>query len=191
MKIMMKMTDPRQPIVLANRVVKFPGAISNTNFLISLAESNGWKPNEHTYYEDGTTKRYESSADISDSSPEGYLIMQEIHNAIESYTDLLEIYHELGEIYPGDSDTLYISKYTKGGHSPLHTDEGHDEDAGFYSVLIYLNDNYEGGELGFQDYDIEFKPSAGDVLIFPCHYPHYANPVISGEKYLSVFRLNF
>lgn len=39
-------------------------------------------------------------------------------------------------------------------------------------TLIYLNDDYEGGELVFNDYDIIIKPEPGDMVIFPNHYMH-------------------
>jgi hypothetical protein len=39
-------------------------------------------------------------------------------------------------------------------------------------ALIYLNNEYEGGEIKFNDYDIEFKPNVGDLVIFPNHYIH-------------------
>lgn len=39
-------------------------------------------------------------------------------------------------------------------------------------TLIYLNDEYEGGELVFNDYDVIIKPEPGDLVIFPNHYMH-------------------
>jgi hypothetical protein len=39
-------------------------------------------------------------------------------------------------------------------------------------TLIYLNDDYEGGELVFNDYDMIIKPEPGDLVIFPNHYMH-------------------
>jgi len=39
-------------------------------------------------------------------------------------------------------------------------------------TLIYLNDDYDGGELVFNDYDIIIKPEPGDMIIFPNHYMH-------------------
>ena len=38
--------------------------------------------------------------------------------------------------------------------------------------LIYLNDEYEGGEIKFNDYDLVFAPKTGDLVIFPNHYIH-------------------
>lgn len=39
-------------------------------------------------------------------------------------------------------------------------------------TLIYLNDEYDGGELVFNDYDMIIKPEPGDLVIFPNHYMH-------------------
>jgi hypothetical protein len=46
--------------------------------------------------------------------------------------------------------------------------------------LIYLNDDYEGGEVAFKVFkdDVDFdyfiyKPKAGDVLVLPAHPPYY------------------
>jgi len=39
-------------------------------------------------------------------------------------------------------------------------------------TLIYLNDEYDGGELVFNDYGIIIKPEPGDIVIFPNHYMH-------------------
>jgi hypothetical protein len=38
--------------------------------------------------------------------------------------------------------------------------------------LIYLNDEYLGGEIYFPDYDYLIKPKRGDLIIFPCHFMH-------------------
>lgn len=49
--------------------------------------------------------------------------------------------------------------------------------------LIYLNDDYEGGELHFNDYNITIKPSPGDLVIFPNHYMHEVFMVLAkGEN---------
>ena len=36
-----------------------------------------------------------------------------------------------------------------------------------YAVLLYLNDDYEGGEIYFPDYDLKIKPEIGDLIFFP------------------------
>ena len=61
------------------------------------------------------------------------------------------------------------------------------------SLVSYLNDGYEGGELYFRLQDLNIKPKAGDLVIFPSAfaYPHRAMPVKSGVKYSLVTMLDY
>lgn len=51
---------------------------------------------------------------------------------------------------------------------------------------IYLNDDYQGGELEFLYYGRRIKPGEGDVVIFPAAFTHThrGNMVLGGEKLL-------
>ena len=53
------------------------------------------------------------------------------------------------------------------------------------STSLYYNDDYEGGELYFSQYDITFKPKAGMMIYFPAgaNYQHRVNYVTSGTRY--------
>lgn len=55
------------------------------------------------------------------------------------------------------------------------------------SIVIYINDNYEGGELSFPEQNITIKPEAASMVIFPSYPPYYHDPkpVTSGDKYMS------
>lgn len=59
-----------------------------------------------------------------------------------------------------------------------------------YSSLVYLNDDYEGGELVFPEYGLEIKPKAGDVVTFPTNamYIHAVNKINSGTRYNVVLK---
>lgn len=48
--------------------------------------------------------------------------------------------------------------------------------------LIYLNDEYNGGEIAFPEHNISIKPSPGDLVLFPCHYLHEVKTVYPLEK---------
>lgn len=52
------------------------------------------------------------------------------------------------------------------------------------TVLVYLNDNYEGGELELPDWGIKFKPKAGTLIAFPSYseFAHVVHPVTRGER---------
>jgi|688.fasta_scaffold36939_4 hypothetical protein len=61
-----------------------------------------------------------------------------------------------------------------------------------YSALIYLNDDYEGGELCFPLHGIEIKPKPGTLIMFPgnCMYLHEVKEVVSGHRYTHNFFLS-
>ena len=52
-------------------------------------------------------------------------------------------------------------------------------------MLVYLNDDYEGGELDFKRLSYALKPKAGMLVWFPSdvRYEHMAMPVLSGRRY--------
>jgi hypothetical protein len=56
------------------------------------------------------------------------------------------------------------------------------------SVVYFLNDDFEGGELVFPELDLTVKPEAGTMICFPAthQYLHGVNPVISGHRYTMV-----
>lgn len=56
------------------------------------------------------------------------------------------------------------------------------------TILIYLNDNYEGGELELPDWGITFKPKAGTLIAFPSYleFSHKVNPVTKGKRFTIV-----
>jgi hypothetical protein len=52
------------------------------------------------------------------------------------------------------------------------------------SIVIYINDDYNGGALHFVDHDIKVKPKAGSLLIFPStnDYMHGVEEVLEGPS---------
>jgi predicted 2-oxoglutarate/Fe(II)-dependent dioxygenase YbiX len=53
------------------------------------------------------------------------------------------------------------------------------------SIVYYINDEYEGGELVFTKKNNVYKPKANSLIIFPStpEYVHRSNEIISGTKY--------
>ena len=54
-----------------------------------------------------------------------------------------------------------------------------------YGVVLYLNDEYEGGEIFYPNIGLEFKPEAYSLLLHPAHegYRHGVKKVSSGQRY--------
>ena len=83
-------------------------------------------------------------------------------------------------------------KFTKNDKFGLHTDTGlfYDKDKkekSLYTLLIYLNDGFEGGETVFYDNNFEetyrVKPEKGKALLFHIDLWHKASEILEGEKY--------
>lgn len=53
------------------------------------------------------------------------------------------------------------------------------------TALIYPNDDYTGGHIQFPDYDLDIKPEAGDLVMFPANnaYNHIVTEVEDGIRY--------
>jgi predicted 2-oxoglutarate/Fe(II)-dependent dioxygenase YbiX len=51
--------------------------------------------------------------------------------------------------------------------------------------LLYINDDYEGGELDFRDHDLTIKPKAGQLITFPGGFLniHQVKKVESGTRH--------
>ena len=88
-------------------------------------------------------------------------------------------------------DLIEIYRYTRGQYVELHADtprriaRGRLSDA---TLLIYLNDDFDGGRTLFPLHDLAIAPSTGSALIFEHGVPHAAEAVRSGVKFVA--RLN-
>lgn len=80
-----------------------------------------------------------------------------------------------------------ILKYQTGEEYKAHFD-GPTSSHRSFSPILYLNDDYTGGELEFVHHNIKLKPTPGMFAIFPSNfaYSHIAHPVTSGTKYAIV-----
>ncbi len=54
----------------------------------------------------------------------------------------------------------------------------------YLTCIAYLNDDYIGGELEFKYWDLQIKPGAGDIYIYPSNflYAHRSRPLLTGKK---------
>lgn len=79
---------------------------------------------------------------------------------------------------------LELIKWSKYAVLPAHID-GEDNIMEYPSItiggLVYLNDEYLGGEIFFPEYNISIKPNPGDLVIFPCHYLHEVKVILPIE----------
>jgi prolyl 4-hydroxylase len=85
----------------------------------------------------------------------------------------------------GFNERIRFYRYTTNQHFTWHYDGEYQRENGhcsFFSVLLYLNDEFEGGATEFEFGLV--KPKKGSMLVFRHTYYHQGAPVISGTKYV-------
>lgn len=88
----------------------------------------------------------------------------------------------LGEFYaltrPLWTDTVQLNIWEEGSFLPCHTDNSNPDGTAHstpwrdFSSIVYLNDDYEGGELYFTAQDRVLKPKRGMLVAFSAGYHH-------------------
>ena len=84
-------------------------------------------------------------------------------------------------------DRITIKAWNEGQSMGPHFDgQDGNKDLAF-SLVAYVNDDYEGGEISFPNHNITIKPKAGSVIMFPSQEPyiHEVKPITSGTRYMS------
>lgn len=115
-------------------------------------------------------------------------VSQDIHN--QMYMLLLATtipYAKKHDIEQLQHEGYSMLKYSGGQEYKAHAD-GDTASGRSVSAIVYLNDDYEGGEVEFVNFGVKIKPKAGMLLLFPSNYAytHIAHPVKSGTKYAIV-----
>ncbi len=77
-----------------------------------------------------------------------------------------------------------ILKYGVGQKFTNHVDDS-PELTRRISMVYYINDNYEGGEIVFPRFNVSYKPTANELILFPSFYMynHSVLPVTKGTRY--------
>lgn len=101
-------------------------------------------------------------------------------------------YTEKYHLSMGFQEAVNFVRYGENQHFATHSDSGFSYVCAVSSVM-YLNDDYEGGELYFPHIDLTYTPSEGDIVLFPSNwlFSHAALPVKSGIKYSAVTMFDY
>ena len=104
------------------------------------------------------------------------------NNSIDSYLNSIDVESNwcVSEVQ--------ILKYNVGGYYKFHVDNALSIPR-TYSCILFLNDDYEGGDLVFkfpgEDNEYKIKTKKNSVVVWPSNflYPHSVKPVTKGERY--------
>jgi hypothetical protein len=131
------------------------------------------------YKQENLGPRDETNSELIDLHEEIY---QKLKYCIDDYAK----YWGINVVY---YEAFNFVKYEGSGtHFNIHADHGPAYNC-TVSAVIYINDDYIGGDLKFPRLDdLVYKPSVGDIAVFPSNYiyEHASLPMESGTKYCVV-----
>lgn len=187
-------------------LVEYKNAIKETNSLLDYIENLDIKIENNktkTVFKNWSKWKYDSKNDSKYSlcfaKPvpfpneidkndlfynEQYYISSILHGAIDDA--ILKYY----DVYPRSETNVKskerftrLLKFIDSDFMPSHSDHG--TTSRVISAILYLNENYDGGELHFPYLDITIKPSSGSVILFPSNfiYTHEVKKITSGTRY--------
>lgn len=87
---------------------------------------------------------------------------------------------------PYSETKTHLARFAVGHGMHEHFDSSKPNDI---ATLLYLNDDYLGGEIYFPELNINIKPTSGDLLCFPDtpNFVHGVKPILSGIRYTAPY----
>ena len=148
--------------------------------------SDRWK-----VFNDSFTKCYGMHISLYDRSLEKFGLKKDIFQEL-NYTFKKIVESSFDKSF--DGVTFHVQKWETGGMVEEHSDTSdlygnlNENSSNKYTVILYLNDDYEGGELYFPQHDIRIKPKVGSAVTFPGDHTniHGVSEVTNGLRYTIV-----
>jgi len=159
--------------------IKYIGGFMNYNDAISV--SNYAKNHLDSFTDFGNTEqefKVHTYNEILENDKEILKIIQDVAKRV--YKFVISEYSVNFENFI--EEKTHIAKFEKGRGMHEHYDASRPLDI---ATLVYLNDEYEGGDIYFPKYKISYKPKPGDLLCFPDNpnFIHGVKPIIDGTRF--------
>jgi len=140
-------------------------------------------------------------------SPDGPVLVTEVRNnervLVDDFDLARDLWERIEEIVPvevegyravGVNERFRYYRYDPGMLFDWHQDATFERDTGeqsFWTLLVYLNEGFDGGETSFNDEcsdesfdEFQVTPETGLGLFFLHPVHHKGEPVVSGRKYV-------
>jgi len=100
---------------------------------------------------------------------------------------IIEDFRGRHSIVPLISHHTVLLRYEEGNKFHYHIDD-HPKFPRVVSLSLFLNDDFEGGELEFKEFNLKIKPEAGEIVVFSSGFPymHQVHPITKGIRYAVV-----
>jgi hypothetical protein len=145
-----------------------------------------WADSEETIFELENYYNLDSFASLNEMSKDS----DSINQILKRYTKMLQITVFGYNFHFGVNEGFYINedsfvlKFEDGEERQLSYGGGTQTGRSMCAIL-YLNDDYDGGEIEFVNFNLKIKPKRGTLLLFPSNflYSYKENKVTNGTKY--------
>lgn len=201
--------------ILGEKIAYYTNIIDDIEyFKTTIAELNDgwdvWTASNDKDFVYGETKPFDLSTINNLEEPIKSKMLYVYNTVMDCFYKVCKDYAE--DLNDFDEPRLFpvfnIKKYYTGTGMGAHYDQLDGDTTLRYSLVMYLNDDCEGGEVSFKisdyetvkpsidldydvalnnnDFDFGVKPEAGSIVIFPSSAPYYhiAHLVKSGYKYM-------
>jgi predicted 2-oxoglutarate/Fe(II)-dependent dioxygenase YbiX len=154
----------------------------------ALRKCEGW---ENAQVREGSTAEDYRNTDRSEIRTASVLRSADALTFLAQFDEKLDsvikpLIKETSGVDLSESFGTQLIRYSRGGHYVAHADAGRDLDSRYFTVVCYINDDFEGGSTSFPSLNYRVRPQCGKAVVFPARYIHCAEPVIRGEKYVFV-----
>ena len=107
------------------------------------------------------------------------------HKIIDIHKKMSDIINENIKSSYNFNDFQFIQRFRSGESMQEHYDKQYNDKI-FYASIIYLNNDFNGGELYYPNLGFSITPEPGMMLAHPSteKYLHGVNPVSNGTRYM-------
>lgn len=150
--------------------------------------------------------KFKESKTVNASKP-NYSIRKSKQTFLEEDNETLSLKNKVARLVGTEGrncEKIQVVMYNPGDHYSIHQDTccfescrgSSDVDRRTKTVIVYLNDNFVGGETCFPNIDVCVKPEIGKALVFETYdaigrctrsAAHTGRPVKDGIKYICTF----
>lgn len=128
-----------------------------------------------------------TSEELLPAENKDYAVLRGLHNSVSTVVkQCIDDYAKSWNISISHYDPLNFVKYSHPYNNFDHHIDDNPDNPRTVSAVVYLNDDYVGGEFSFSRLDdLTIKPETGDIIVLPSNYlyEHESKPVTEGVKY--------
>jgi predicted 2-oxoglutarate/Fe(II)-dependent dioxygenase YbiX len=167
-----------------NNIWEWHSVINNPTELVSVIPKNNWQ-----YYTNkgGGETIIGRAHFLKKRTPLHSEVMKAFFKCISEYCHRNAL--DFTDVNVGQ-DPLMLREYNPGSKMSQHSDfysyvkkDGNNVTPSLTAIL-YLNDDYLGGQINFINDDLCIKPKAGSMIVFPSNKEHEVLEIIDGNRYM-------